>query len=129
MSNSQLTRHKNLKHSKNTKYDCKFCGKRLGGWHDATKHELSHREPQFQCSICAKEFKADRALIAHEKFHRGEKPFDCSTCGGGFTSLHGLRQHEKGVHKISGPRGGKTGWSGKGAKGTEKERKDIKDIS
>ena len=103
--------HKKKEHSKDTNFACKFCGKIF--YNNLKEHEKTHQEPKFQCSICAKRLKSEGALIQHERLHRGEKPFDCSTCGGGFASLDSLRQHERGVHKISGPRGGKTGWSRK----------------
>ena len=108
-----LSNHKKVEHSKDPKYACKFCGKRFCNQHAVKLHERSHQEPQFQCSFCAKRLKSETNLIAHERVHRGEKPFKCSSCSGAFTSPGRLRQHERGVHKISGPRGGKLGWSGK----------------
>lgn len=123
----QLRKHKKLEHSTEI-FACKFCGKRFVSQYTVQKHEKCHQEPQFQCSICAKGLKSKANLIAHERSHRGEKPFKCTSCNDGFISLPSLRQHERGVHKISGPKGGKTGWSGKGTKGIKKERKDIKDI-
>ena len=111
-----LRKHKYFEHSIGNlgkTYECKFCGKRLFSLSRFKVHERQHLEPQFQCSICAKRLMSEANLIAHERAHRGEKPFDCSTCGAGFTSLHGLQQHKSGVHKISGPQGRKTGWSRK----------------
>ena len=110
---SQLQKHKILEHCTDKKYECKFCGKRIGSVPEVERHERRHQEPQFQCSICAKGLKSENALVAHERSHKGEKPFECSTCGAGFSGPSSLRQHERGVHKIVGPRGGKPGWSGK----------------
>ena len=106
-----LKKHKTLEHSTDTRLACKFCGKRCVSEYFVKLHERRHQEPQFQCSICAKRLKSEKNLIAHERLHRGEKPFKCSTCNDGFISAGSLRQHERGVHKISGPQGGKTGWS------------------
>ena len=61
-------------------------------------------------SLCEKMFKSKQTLEAHEREHRGERPFPCSMCSAGFTSYHGLDQHVKGTHKIVGPKGGKAGW-------------------
>ena len=116
-----LLSHKNVVHSTDKKYDCKFCGKRFGCISFREKHERGHQEPQFQCSICAKRLKSQDKLEAHERAHRGEKPFPCSICGAGFTSLGGLGQHRKGVHKIVGPKGGKGGWIRRGNIGDRKE--------
>ena len=108
--NSQLKKHMYVAHSTDEKYACKVCGKRFGSPKTRELHELSHKEPQFQCSICAKRLKSSYDLEAHEMEHRGVKPFPCSICGASFTRKGGLGQHLRGVHKITGPRGGKAGW-------------------
>ena len=110
---TQFKRHMHMEHSNSTKYDCKFCGKRCADMKRFKAHEASHQEPQYQCSICAKTYRREDNLIAHERLHRGERPFNCTNCSASFTTKQGLRQHRRGVHKISGPQGGKTGWSRK----------------
>ena len=105
-----LKTHKIIEHSKDDKYACKHCGKRLRSVMDRKTHERKHEEPQFQCSICAKRLKSEKNLLAHEMMHTGEKPFPCSICSAAFTSIKGLQQHERGAHKIA-RRGGKTGWN------------------
>ena len=72
-------------------------------------HERVHKEPEFQCHYCAKLFKSEEALVAHEMMHSGEKPFTCSICDAGFTSKAYMRKHMGGTHKMTGPRGGKAG--------------------
>ena len=105
--------HKNLEHSSDTSYNCKFCGKRYGSRGEVKRHELIHQEPKFQCTICAKRFIHKTNLTDHERSHSGEKQFNCTICGKSFGRLKNLQQHKSGVHKIVGPRGRKAGWSRK----------------
>ena len=93
---------------------CKICGKPTGNKTQLKFHMLRHEEPKLKCSFCGKGFKKKCVLEAHERDHRGEKPFPCLVCGASFSSKPGLVQHMSGVHKIVGPRGGKGGWIRKG---------------
>ena len=102
--------HQRIVHSTDEKYQCKFCGKRLGTIKDRKRHEMKHEDPKLQCKFCPKKVKTPRALKAHEMQHTGELPFKCTVCDAGFVSSMSLSQHLRGVHKIAGPRGGKTGW-------------------
>ena len=106
-----LKRHKNSVHSTDEKFKCKHCGQQFGEVANRKVHEAYHEDPKFQCRHCPKKVKTAMSLTAHERYHTGEKPFKCQTCDSGFVSLARLRQHERGVHKITGPRGGKTGWN------------------
>ena len=110
--------HKNITHSTDPKYQCKFCGLRLGGLHSVRSHERKHQEPAFQCSFCEKKCTTKEGLKFHERQHTGEKPFKCSICDSGFASLGSLRQHESGVHKIAGPKGRAGGWWNKSKRKT-----------
>ena len=105
----EVYRHNRLEHSTDKRFDCKYCGKRFSSMSSARSHELVHENPQFQCRFCSKLIKTEKNLIAHERIHTGEKPFPCKVCSAAFTNLNRLRQHEQGVHKIIGPKGG-TGW-------------------
>ena len=40
-------------------------------------------------------FQSERNLINHQRIHTGDKPYKCETCGKGFASCAGLRQHFK----------------------------------
>ena len=71
---------------------------------------LVHEEKTLKCSYCDKMLRRRKELVAHERMHTGEKPFACSICHARFSSVPGVRQHEGGVHKMIGPRGGKPGW-------------------
>ena len=107
----EVYKHKKLSHSTDERLGCKYCGKRFSSMANARTHEMVHENPKFQCRFCSKLLKKERSLIAHERIHTGEKTFSCKMCSAAFTSSHGLRQHEQGVHKIIGPKGGRTGWS------------------
>ena len=106
----KLEAHKIIVHSTDEKYQCKFCGKRCRSVDHRKTHELSHEDAKFQCKFCPKKLKSPLALKAHERHHTGETPFKCQVCDAGFVSMGLLNQHIRGVHKIAGPRGGKTGW-------------------
>ena len=109
-SKAALNSHRNSKHINDEKYQCKICGQHNGNTRRLNEHMLKHQEPKFKCSYCGKMFKLKGNLEAHERDHRGEKPFLCSICTSRFSSQKSIDQHMKGVHKIAGPRGGKTGW-------------------
>ena len=111
-SRGKFNHHRVLAHSTDKKYQCKFCGLRLGGLRQLKSHERKHQEPTFQCSFCEKKLSTQKGREWHERQHTGEKPFKCPLCETGFASLGGLQQHKRGVHKIEGPRGSKPGWDG-----------------
>ena len=111
-----LKKHNIIVHSTDKKYQCRFCGARKCSVTEVKIHERVHEDPQFQCSFCAKKLKCPAALQEHERQHTGEKPFKCSVCASDFASSKALLQHTRGVHKIVGPHGGKTGWTSKSDK-------------
>ena len=113
--------HIRVTHSRDERYQCEFCGLRLGNINAKKRHELTHQEPKFQCSFCEKKLKTQEGKEFHERQHTGEKHFKCTLCENSFVSLRGLRQHERGVHKIEGPRGGKLGWGAFKNKSKNKE--------
>ena len=106
----KLSRHKLEAHSTDDKYQCKYCGKRFGALTKRKIHEMVHEDPKFKCKYCEKKLKSQKSLEAHERYHTGERPFKCSICGTGFVKKDRLSQHMSGMHKITGPKGGKTGW-------------------
>ena len=108
----KMSSHKLIAHSTDKKYQCKFCGLRLGGTTQLKSHERTHQEAKFKCTYCDKKLTTRKGLEWHERQHTGDKPFKCPLCDIGFPSGGGLAQHKRGVHKIEGPRGSRPGWDG-----------------
>ena len=103
---------------------CQKCGLKFRDAGGLNVHMLSHEEPQFKCSFCGKMFKRWYTLEAHERAHKGEKPFPCTICSASFTNQNNLSQHMKGVHKIVGPKGGKVGW----VHGKKQKKNDMQQL-
>ena len=111
--NHERLDHNHIIHSTDLKYQCKYCGIRKRSTAAIQNHERIHEDPKFPCSFCGKKLKTPKLVEIHERIHTGEKPFRCSVCDGAYVSKNALQQHERGVHKIVGPMGGKPGWSRK----------------
>ena len=79
------------------------------------QHKKRHFDPTFKCCYCEKLFKKKSSLEAHEREHRGEKPFACTVCGTSFSGKGYLRQHVRGAHgmKLNGGKALSTGWGHK----------------
>ena len=110
---AKLYGHQNIVHSTAKEFECQHCGMRCRNVATLRKHETTHEAPQFQCRHCPKKLTKEIHLIAHERYHTGDKPFKCSECPNEYVSKHGLRQHMRGVHKISVRIGAKLGWKRK----------------
>ena len=95
---SALVTHRNMSHSTDERFNCKHCGRRFGRLPHARLHEKTHEDPQFQCKFCAKLVRSKEKLVAHERFHTGERPFVCNVCGNGYVSKPALSQHKEFMH-------------------------------
>lgn len=109
-STRQLAKHRFEVHSQGEIKLCPHCAHQCYDDNSLKSHMLVHEEKTLKCSYCDKMLRRRKELVAHERMHTGEKPFACSICHARFPSVHGVRQHEGGVHKMIGPRGGKPGW-------------------
>ncbi|CAG0918105.1 unnamed protein product [Notodromas monacha] len=52
-------------------------------------------EKPYECGTCGRRFAVSNHLRYHERAHTGEKPFRCSVCAKGFTSNFNLKYHEQ----------------------------------
>ena len=75
-SRTQLKMHNNEHHSTDEKFQCGHCGKRCASVHRLGLHMKSHEKAKFKCSYCGKLLKKQASLEAHEREHRGERPFE-----------------------------------------------------
>ena len=82
---------------------CEHCDYSCTNKHSLHLHSAKHFAPKFKCSYCEKMLKSKKSLLAHERDHTGERPFECKTCGKGFKSRSVLITHTKHVHKILTP--------------------------
>ena len=122
---SAMNRHRVTVHLREEyEKQCQKCGLKFRDAGGLNVHMLSHEEPQFKCSFCGKMFKRWYTLEAHERAHKGEKPFLCTICSASFTNQNNLSQHMKGVHKIVGPKGGKVGW----VHGKKQKKNDMQQL-
>ena len=96
----RLWRHKNLHHSNDDRYKCKYCNKQCSTKSWLARHIAStHEEPKFKCSYCDRAFTFKRKLEGHENEHKGLKPFLCTVCDASYASIDGLRSHKRKKHK------------------------------
>ncbi|XP_062555027.1 zinc finger protein 568-like isoform X2 [Armigeres subalbatus] len=85
------------KHRK--RYQCSFCGLRIGQLKDFIDHENTHtgRRP-YKCEICSKTFKTSSTYYGHRVIHEAERRFSCDLCGRRFNRLRHLNVHMR-THK------------------------------
>ncbi|XP_026542898.1 zinc finger protein 154-like, partial [Notechis scutatus] len=74
-------------------------GRRFREWIQPSQHRVRQGggDQAYQCSLCRKEFRRKRNLVAHQKIHTGERPYACSQCGKSFSEKAKLIRHER-VH-------------------------------
>ena len=90
-----LTRHKRIHSERDSRYECKYCGKQFGRLETLKVHSLIHTgEKPHKCSECGREFNRSQHLKTHMRIHTGEKPFSCPYCDRRFTVRSSKERHE-----------------------------------
>ncbi|OXA45161.1 zinc finger protein 184-like [Folsomia candida] len=99
-----LRKHTEVIHStsERPRLPCGFlgCEKTFLDKGSASRHiKIDHAENpvRFPCTLCGNQFKSRADLEKHIATHTTEKPYNCATCGRGFSQMGSMKSHER-VH-------------------------------
>ncbi|MES1908646.1 MAG: hypothetical protein MHM6MM_001539 [Cercozoa sp. M6MM] len=91
-----LVTHIRTKHEGIRAHACRFCQRRFAKKQNLLAHERTHTgEKPFQCDVCGKGFSQKSNLKRHARTHTGARPFKCAECGHSFSDKSNLNAHMK----------------------------------
>nr|CAH7724011.1 unnamed protein product [Callosobruchus chinensis] len=93
-----------ISRSHSSRLVCEKCGMVLSSLVAVEKHSNLHKElenkrknEQYNCPLCTKIFKSERALFAH--YERNHDACVCDVCGKLYSSAQSLKNHQSTVHE------------------------------
>lgn len=98
-SKQNLTEHKKLSHSIESKFECQLCERKCKSKSILNMHiKQVHNDPTYECDECDKKFHTNTRLKEHLTIHSNTRPFQCFYCETYFKLPNILRKHELNVH-------------------------------
>ena len=108
--NNDVNENKNqMKNSKDKNAKCDTCEKSFGSAYDLQRHQKTHMEKSYLCTLCPKVFRKEDSLDHHfakihsdncndEKDHLDEQTL-CAHCGSKFANKRNLQVHIQRIHE------------------------------
>lgn len=91
-----LKEHMNI-HGDKRPCKCPKCGERFNFKNYLNNHirKVHLKEKHHICPVCGQKIAWLSSYVRHMRSHRGEKPYKCNGCGGGFAHRASLNKHMK----------------------------------
>ncbi|XP_064607164.1 uncharacterized protein LOC135471755 isoform X2 [Liolophura sinensis] len=94
---AHLKRHLRI-HEADKPHKCSMCDYKGCEKSDLLKHEIIHRDPEYLCDICGKQFRHVKNKELHVKRHRGQKDYKCGICDFYGYTFTDIRKHIERKH-------------------------------
>ncbi|XP_045207598.1 gastrula zinc finger protein XlCGF66.1-like isoform X1 [Mercenaria mercenaria] len=92
-SRANLMRHRCAVHNEVKQFACKKCDKTFAMESDMKRHERSHEQPAFKCTICGVETKYLHRFQDHVAAHDSVRKYSCK-CGKTYKYRSNLQRHK-----------------------------------